>query len=62
MLIYCISVFLSDLLHSIISSSFIHLIRTDSNALFLIAETHALKHDVLPSEARMSSFKTVKVL
>ena len=30
-LVYCIGVFLSGLLHSIIGSSFIHLIRTDSN-------------------------------
>ena len=37
-LIYCIGVFLSGLLHCIISSSFIHLIRTDSNVFFLIAE------------------------
>ena len=37
-LVYCIGVFLSGLLHSIIGSSFIHLIRTDSNAFFLIAE------------------------
>ena len=36
-LIYCIGVFLSDLLHSV-GSSFIHLIRTDSNVFFLIAE------------------------
>ena len=31
-------VFLSGLLHSIIGSSFIHLIRTDSNVFFLMAE------------------------
>ena len=37
-LVYCIIVFLSGLLHSIISSSFIHLIRTDSNVFFLMAE------------------------
>ena len=37
-LVYCIGVFLSGLLHSIISSSFIHLIRTDSNVFFLMAE------------------------
>ena len=37
-LIYCIGVFLSDLLHCIIGSSFIHLFRTDSNVLFLMAE------------------------
>ena len=37
-LVYCISVFLFGLLHSIIGSSFIHLIRTDSNVLFLMAE------------------------
>ena len=38
-LIYCIGVFLSDLLqYSILGCSFIHLIRTDSNAFFLIAE------------------------
>ena len=37
-LVYCIGVFLSDLLHCIIGSSFIHHIRTDSNALFLMAE------------------------
>ena len=36
-LVYCIGVFLSGLLHSIISSSFIHLIRTDSDVLFLMA-------------------------
>ena len=37
-LIYCISVFLSDLLHScIIGSCFIHFIRTDSNEFFLIS-------------------------
>ena len=35
-LVYCIGVFLSDLLHS--GLQFIHLIRTDSNAVFLIAE------------------------
>ena len=33
-LVYCIGVFLSGLLHSIISSSFIHFIRTDSNVFF----------------------------
>ena len=33
-LICCIGVFLSGLLHSIISSSFIYLIRTDSNVFF----------------------------
>ena len=37
-LVYCIGVFLSGLLHSIIGSSFIHLIRMDSNAYFLMAE------------------------
>ena len=37
-LVYRIAVFLSDLLHSIIGSSFIHLIRMDSNAYFLMAE------------------------
>ena len=37
-LVYCIGVFLSGLLHCIISSSFIHLIRTDSNVFFLMAE------------------------
>jgi len=37
-LVYCIGVFLSGLLHSfIIGSSFIYLIRTDSNVLFLMA-------------------------
>ena len=35
---YCIGVFLSGLLHSIIGSSFIHLIRTESNVFFLMAE------------------------
>ena len=33
-LVYCIGVFLSGLLHSIIGSSFIHLVRTDSNVFF----------------------------
>ena len=33
-LVYCIGVFLSGLLHCIIGSSFIHLIRTDSNEFF----------------------------
>ena len=37
-LVYCIGVFRSGLLHSIIGSSFIHLIRTDSNVFFLMAE------------------------
>ena len=37
-LVYCIGIFLSGLLHCIIGSSFIHLIRTDSNVLFLMAE------------------------
>ena len=37
-LVYCICVYLSGLLHCIIGSSFIHLIRTDSNAFFLVAE------------------------
>ena len=37
-LVYCIGVFLSGLLHYIISSSFIHLIRTDSNIFFLMTE------------------------
>ena len=37
-LVYCIGVFLSGLLHSIIDSSFIHFIRTDSNVFFLMAE------------------------
>ena len=33
-LVFCIGVFLSGLLHSIIGYSFIHLIRTDSNVFF----------------------------
>ena len=38
-LIYCIGVFLSDLTSlCIIGSSFIHLVRNDSNAFFLMAE------------------------
>ena len=37
-LVYCIGVFLSGLLHCIIGSSFIHLISTDSNVFFLMAE------------------------
>ena len=37
-LVYCIGDFLSGLLPSIIGSSFIHLIRTDSNVFFLMAE------------------------
>ena len=37
-LVYCIRVFLSGLLHSIIGSSLIHLVRTDSNVLFLMVE------------------------
>ena len=37
-LVYCIGVFLSGLLHCIIGSSFSHLIRTDSNVFFLMAE------------------------
>ena len=37
-LVYCIGVFLSGLLNCIIGSSFIHLIRTDSNVFFLMAE------------------------
>ena len=38
-LIYCISAFLSDLTSlCVVGSSFIHLIRTDSNAFFLRAE------------------------
>ena len=37
-LVYCTGVFLSGLLHCIIGSSFIHLIRTDSNVFFLLAE------------------------
>ena len=37
-LIYRIGIFLSDLLHCTIGSSFIHLIKTGSNALFLIAK------------------------
>ena len=37
-LVHCIGVFLSGLLHSIIGSSFIHLIKTDSNVFFLMAE------------------------
>ena len=37
-LVYCIGVFLSGLLHCIIGSSFIHLIRIDSNVSFLMAE------------------------
>ena len=48
MLIYCIGVFLSDLLHSVlIGSSFIHLIRTDLNAFFLIAEFVYMYHSFL---------------
>ena len=35
---YYIDVFLSDLLHCLIGSRFIHLIRTDSNVFFLMAE------------------------
>ena len=37
-LVYCIGVFLPCLLHSVIGSSFIHLIRTDSNVFFLMSE------------------------
>ena len=37
-LVYCIGVFLSGLLHCIIASSFIHLIRTDSNVFLLMTE------------------------
>ena len=37
-LIYCFGVSLSDLLHCIISSSFIHLIRTYLNVFFLMPE------------------------
>ena len=37
-LVYCIGVFLSGLLHCIIGSNFIYLIRTDSNVFFLMAE------------------------
>ena len=37
-LVYCIGVFLSGLLHCIIGSSFIHFIRTDSDVFFLMAE------------------------
>ena len=37
-LVYCIGVFLSGLLHSVIGSSFIHLIRTYSNVLFSMDE------------------------
>ena len=37
-LVYCIGVFLSGLLHCIMGSSFIHLIKTDSNEFFLMAE------------------------
>ena len=37
-LVYYIGAFLSGLLHSIIGSSFIHLIRTDSDVFFLMAE------------------------
>ena len=43
MLIYCIDVFISELTSfCIISSSFIHLIRTDSNAFFLIADQYSI--------------------
>ena len=37
-LVYYIGVFLSGLLHSVIGPSFIHLIRTDPNVCFLMAE------------------------
>ena len=37
-LVYRIGVFLSGLLHCTIGSGFIHLIRTDSNVFFLMAE------------------------
>ena len=37
-LLYCIGVFLSGLLHSIIGCSFIHFIGTDSNVFFLMVE------------------------
>ena len=37
-LIYYIDVYLSGLLHFLMGSSFIHLIRTDSNEFFLMAE------------------------
>ena len=40
-LVYCIGVFLSGLLHSV-GSSFIHLIRTDSNVFFLMAEGYSI--------------------
>ena len=35
---------LSDLPHSIIGSSFIHLIRTDSNVFFFIAESYSIMY------------------
>ena len=41
-LVYFIGVFLSGLLHSIISSSFTHLIRADSNLFFLMAEWYSI--------------------
>ena len=41
-LVYCIGVFLSGLLYSIIGSSFIHLIRTDSNVFFLMSEWYSI--------------------
>ena len=37
-LVYCIGLYLSGLLHSIMGSSFIPLIRTDSTVVFLMAE------------------------
>ena len=37
-LVHCIGLYLSGLLHSVMGSSFIYLIRTDSNELFLMAE------------------------
>src|SRR5574337_170591 len=45
-LVYCIGVFLSGLLHSIIGSSFTHLIRTDSNAW--IGRINIVKMSILP--------------
>ena len=41
-LIYCIGAFLSDLPHCIIGSSFIHLIRPDSNVFFIITEQYSI--------------------